>query len=471
MLYFGAVNYRADVYLNGEKLGTHIGGFTPFYFEITGRLKERDNSLVLRVNNNRLREGVPTVNTDWWNYGGITRDVKLVVLPSHYIRDYYFVFQMTPEKNLKGEIFTEGIAGSDVIIQIPELGISKRVSSNADGTASFGLNIKKVQLWSPENPKRYLIEILSGKDRLIDSIGFRTISVKDKQVMLNDHPVFLKGISVHEEYHGSRVNEYKEAEKLIEWTKELGCNFARLAHYPHNEDIIRIAEREGIMIWSEIPVYWTIDWENENTYENARNQLRENILRDRNRSNVIIWSVANETPVLPARFEFLKNLVTETRSLDNTRLVSAALEKHYKNDSTAIVEDPMAELLDIVSFNEYIGWYDGLPGKCEKIRWEIPYNKPVFISEFGGGAKYGNHGDADARWTEEFQEDLYKKSLGMIDSIHGLCGISPWILTDFRSPRRPLPGIQDGFNRKGLLSEKGEKKKAFYVLREYYGRK
>jgi beta-glucuronidase len=258
---------------------------------------------------------------------------------------------------------------------------------------------------------------------------------------------------------------------MLNWARDLGCNFVRLAHYPHNEDMVRLAEKKGIMVWSEIPVYWTIEWENEETFGKAKNQLTENILRDRNRANVIIWSLSNETPVNETRTKFLIRLAKQARDLDDSRLLSAALEKYYINDSTAVVEDPLAVIVDVLAFNEYIGWYDGLPEKCEKVNWEIPYNKPVFISEFGAGAKFGFHGNASERWTEEFQEELYIKTLNMIDKIDGLCGISPWILTDFRSPRRPLPGIQDDFNRKGLLSEKGEKKKAYFILQEYYNKK
>jgi len=474
ILYFGAVNYRADVYLNSKKLGTHVGGFTPFYFEITDFLKDSDNSLVIKVDNKRLKEGVPTLNTDWWNYGGITRDVKLLVLPSTFIKDYSIVLESSSEKIIKGKVVVDGGTHEKIRIIIPELKVNSSISPDENGTAEFSFQAEKLELWSPDNPRLYRIEITADNDTLIDSVGFRTIAVEGKQILLNGKPIFLKGISIHEEYAtdgGGRVNAAWQAEQLLDWAKELSCNFVRLAHYPHNEDMVRIAERKGIMVWSEIPVYWTIDWKNESTFENARNQLRENILRDRNRANIIIWSLANETPVTPARNEFLTKLAECARLLDNTRLISAALEKHYKTDYVAVVEDPLANILDIVSFNEYIGWYDGLPEKCNQVSWEISYNKPVFISEFGGGAKYGYHGDIDLRWTEEFQEYLYIKSLNMLDQIDGLCGMSPWILTDFRSPRRHLPEIQDDFNRKGVLSEKGEKKKSFFVLREYYKKK
>ncbi len=471
-LYFGAVNYRADIYLNAKKIGTHIGGFTPFSFEITNFLKEKDNSLIVKVDNKRLKEGVPTLNTDWWNYGGITREVLLVVVPHAYIRDYSISLESSTSKTITGKIYLEGISSEEKVkIAIPELKLSTIAIIDGKGIAGFSLDAKNVSLWSPENPKLYRIEITTETDRLVDSVGFRTITVKGKQILLNDKPIFLRGISIHEEFAakgGGRVNEAREAKQLLEWAKELGCNFVRLAHYPHNEDMIRIAEKMGIMVWSEIPVYWTIEWNNEETYKNAENQLEENILRDRNRTNVIIWSIANETPVSEVRNQFLSNLIQQVRKIDNTRLLSAAMEKHYESDSVAVVKDPLADLVDIVSFNEYIGWYDGLPDKCAYVNWVIPYDKPVFVSEFGADAKYGHHGDKTQRWTEEYQEDLYIKTLKMLDGIDGLCGMSPWILTDFRSPRRPLPEIQDYFNRKGLLSEKGEKKKAFYILQNYY---
>ena len=146
------------------------------------------------------------------------------------------------------------------------------------------------------------------------------------------------------------------------------------------------------------------------------------------------------------------------------------MEKHSKPGALDVnlVQDPLADVVDIVAFNEYVGWYDGLPEKCARVSWEINYNRPIFISEFGGDARSGNHGDKSQRWTEEFQADLYRQTLPMLGKIDGLAGFAPWILVDFRSPKRVLPGIQDGFNRKGLISSNGEKKAAFSILQEYY---
>ena len=133
-----------------------------------------------------------------------------------------------------------------------------------------------------------------------------------------------------------------------------------------------------------------------------------------------------------------------------------------------IVEDPFAQYVDVISFNQYIGWYDGNPDKCEKVEWKVPYNKPVIVSEFGAGALGGFHADKETVWSEEFQEELYRQTVLMLERIPNLKGVTPWLLTDFHSPRRPLPVIQDGWNRKGLISETGNKKKAFYTLRDYY---
>jgi beta-glucuronidase len=286
---------------------------------------------------------------------------------------------------------------------------------------------------------------------------------------------FLKGISIHEEnpIRGGRAHSLEDARQLLMWARELGCNYVRLAHYPHNEHMVRLADQMGILIWEEIPVYWTIAWNNEATYNNAENQLKEVINRDKNRASVIIWSMANETPASEARNIFLSKLANLTRKLDPTRLISAALEQRNYNGNPFIrtIDDPFADIVDILSFNQYIGWYDGLPDKCRKIEWKIVQNKPVLISEFGAGAKYGFYGDNFTRWSEEYQEYLYSETLNMISKIDQLQGISPWILADFRSPRRPLPNIQDGWNRKGLISESGNKKKAFFVLKNFYDNK
>ena len=302
-----------------------------------------------------------------------------------------------------------------------------------------------------------------------DAIGFRSIEARGKQILLNGKPIFLKGISIHDEkaFGGGRANSAEDAAVRLGWAREMGCNFVRLAHYPHNEYMVREAEREGFLVWSEIPVYWTIAWTDPGTYANAQAQLRDMIERDVNRANVIIWSIANETPHSPERDSFLGRLATYARTLDDTRLISMAMEVTSASNFHNRLQDNMHEYVDVVSFNQYIGWYRDVDD-APKMTWEVPYEKPVIVSEFGGGARAGLHGDKGERWTEEFQENLYIQNTAMLDKIDGLSGTTPWILKDFRSPRRVLPGIQDYYNRKGLVSDDGRKKKAFYVMKAWY---
>ncbi len=475
LLYFGAVNYDARVYVNGKEAGHHQGGFTPFNFDVTDLLRDGDNTVIVKVDNKRHAYDVPTQIFDWWNYGGITRDVLLVDVAPVYVENYKVCLEKTPQtKNAQHSIafsaqLNQSLAGQQVRLSIPELKVRQTLHSDDDGRVAVALKVKKLQMWTPENPKRYRVEISVGEETLADSIGFRTIETRGKQILLNGQPLYLKGISMHEEKPngGGRANSTADAHTLLSWAKELGCNFVRLAHYPHNEYAVREAERMGMMVWSEIPVYWTIAWDNPQTYQNAEQQLTDMILRDQNRANVIIWSIANETPHSEDRDTFLSRLAQRARSLDDTRLISMAMEVTSASNFHNRLQDNMNKYVDVVSFNQYIGWYRDV-NDASKMTWEIPYDKPVIISEFGGGAKYGMHGAKNQRWTEEFQENLYRENCAMLDKIEGLAGTTPWILKDFRSPRRVLNGVQDYYNRKGLFSDKGEKKKAFYVLKQWY---
>ncbi len=472
LLYFGGVNYDSHIYVNGKKAGHHTGGFTAFNFDVTDELKDGENFVVVKVDNKRHADAVPTQIFDWWNYGGITRDVLLVEVSEHYLENYTLRIDNQDFKRMEFSArLNQALAGEKVRLRIPELKIDKTFETNPEGVvvASWKASPK---LWSPEDPKLYHVELIYNEETLTDEIGFRSIRTEGKKLLLNGRPIFLKGISMHEEkaYGGGRANSTSDAHLLLSWAKELGCNFVRFAHYPHNEHAVREAERMGILLWSEIPCYWTIAWTNESTYQNAQSQLRDMILRDQNRANIIIWSIANETPHSAERDRFLSRLSTYAKSLDSSRLISMAMEVTSAKNYVNRLNDNMNQYVDVVSFNQYVGWYRDV-NDAPKMTWEIPYDKPVIVSEFGGGAKYGLHGEKNQRWTEEFQENLYKENVAMLDKIDGLAGTTPWILKDFRSPRRVLPGVQDYYNMKGLFSDKGEKKKAFFVLKEWYEKK
>lgn len=470
-LYFGAANYEAIVGLNGHKIGKHVGGYTPFNFEITDRVMAGENSLVVKVDNKRRADGVPTLNSDWWNYGGLTRSVRIVETPLTFIRDYYVQLKKDDNRKIFGWIQLDGKqAEQTVVLEIPELKISHRLQTDANGYAAFEVKASPTY-WSPENPKLYDVRIVAETDTVQDRIGFRTIETRGTKILLNGKEIFCRGVAIHEEMpYATSGRAYSEEQDriLLNWAKEMGCNFVRLAHYPHNEAMVRAAEEMGLMVWSEIPVYWTIQWENPETYANAEAQLTDMITRDKNRANVVVWSVANETPHGEARLEFLRKLIAQARKLDPTRLVSAAMEKTPIKPNLLTVKDDLADWVDLISFNQYVGWYDGTSEKCDRVNWTFDIEKPVFISEFGGGAVYGRHGAVTERFTEEYMEDLYRRSIAMLERMPGLAGVTPWVLKDFRSPRRQMVGIQDDFNRKGLISDQGGKKKAFFVMQQWY---
>ncbi len=472
-LHFGACNYLAAVYLNGEELGEHEGGFTPFDFEITERIRAHGNFLVVRINNTRGKDQVPTTNTDWWNYGGITRPVTLVEVPETFVQNYFVQLEKGSTRQVAGWVQLNGPKlQQNVTIRIPEAGLSKTFATNSMGRAEFSFS-SGLTLWTPENPKLYTVEVESETDQVTDRIGFRSIEVRGTEMLLNGKSAFLRGISIHEEAptRPGRAWSEDDARTLLSWAKELGCNFVRLAHYPHNEAMLRMADQMGLLVWAEVPVYWTIQWENPRTLHNAENQLDEMIARDHNRAALIIYSVGNETPISDARNRFLQQLIRDAHSADPTRLVSAALQSNAVaegNRVTIHINDPIAGDLDVLGNNEYIGWYTGRPEDMDSMDWISQYDKPLIMSEFGGDALFGYHGDAHARWTEECQENLYEHQIAMLKRIPFLRGMTPWILKDFRSPRRTLPRFENYFNRKGLVSERGEKKKAFLVLQKFY---
>jgi beta-glucuronidase len=470
-VYFGAVNYQARIYLNGEKLGEHEGGFTPFDFEATNLVREGDNFLIVEVSNVRHVDGVPASRTDWWNYGGITRDVALIEVPGIFVQDYVVQLARGSSKEIAGWIQLDG-AGSPqkVTLEIPQAGVREMMTTDGTGRVAFRVPVK-LDLWSPQNPKLYDVIVSAESDTVRDQIGFRDIEVQGGRILLNGKPIFLRGISMHEEapFRSGRAFSPEDAQTLLGWAKELGCNFVRLAHYPHNENEVRLADRVGLLLWSEIPVYWDIDWQNPATLANAGAQLRDMITRDHNRASIMFWSLSNETPVKPERLTFLKQLAQEARQLDSTRLITSALN-HVDETGPDVrsLSDPLSEVLDVLGLNEYVGWYWARPEDADRLQWKVNWDKPVIVSEFGADAEYGRHGEDDERWTEEYQTSLFRHQLAMVERIPNLAGLSPWVLMDFRSPRRTLPGIQDYYNRKGLVSSRGQRKQAFYVLQTFY---
>ena len=475
-LHIGAANYRSFVWVNQKRICDHEGGYTPFDCEVTAALKTGSNFVVIAVDSTRHVDDIPTVNYDWFNYGGLTRDVSLVTVPTQFIDDYDVhlkhgaSFSTSDATTLAGYVHVEGAAaGTAITLRVPEAGVDAKLQTDAEGRAPFEVKAAKLKLWSPANPKLYKVELASGDDKLTDDIGFRDIRVDGTRILLNGKAIFLQGANAHAEapYRGGRVCTDEDVKNIFAFLKDLNANFVRLAHYPHDERMERMADRQGIMIWSEIPLWQRISFDKPEVYAKAVAMLNEMIRRDRNKASVILWSVSNETPNNPVRTQFLTNLANEARRLDPTRPITSALNSAHMKDGAMALDDPLADALDVVGVNEYIGWYVGRPEDADTIKWILP-QKPVLLSEFGAEAKFGDHGAINQRWAEEQQVNVYQHQFVMLSQIPQLRGLVPWILMDFRSPGRNIPHLQDGYNRKGIFSEKGEKKQAFYLFQKVY---
>jgi beta-glucuronidase len=488
-------------------IGEHEGGFTPFNFEVTDRVRTGSNLLVVRVDNERSAEDAPTETTDWLNYGGLTRDVRLLSLPETFVRSYRVALDPEREGHVHGWVQLDGPARpTPVRVAIPELDSRVDVVTDDRGRAGFQLDAVP-ERWSPGSPRLYRVEIEAGDDRVVEEVGFRTVEVQGDEILLNGEPVFLRGISLHEEAPGAgRASGDADAATLLGWARDLSCNFVRLAHYPHDEATSRLADRMGLLVWAEIPVYWDVAFGSEAALERARRQLSELIERDANRASVILWSIGNETPLGDERQRFMTALARYARSADSTRLVTAALLAgpdslarffglYYLPATIGLrrdtwvyrAGDPLGEVVDVPALNQYFGWYYsgafGLLGpvssyrarrvmldNLDRIRLDPGVPKPLIVSELGAGALAGFHAPEGelAAYSEEYQALVYRRQIAMLERQPSLRGVSPWVLKDFRSPLRLYQGVQDYWNRKGLVADDGTRKQAFYVLRDWY---
>jgi beta-glucuronidase len=479
LLYFEGAAYRTTVFLNGKIIGVHDGGSTPFNADITD-IVQADNRIVVSVDARRSPVRLPMENTDWFNYGGIYRDIYLVRLPPVFIKDWFVRLEGDDFSTVLADVYLEagnrewGIGSGEreykIYFEIPELGVREEIFIE-DGKGTVKVSVKP-ELWSPENPRLYdVVFTLYSGDRSIDTvtdrIGFRVIEARGQEIFLNGKKIFLKGVSVHEDHFalGKTTNE-EIIRSTIRDLKEMNGMYLRLAHYPHDRRFARIADEEGVLLWEEIPVYWAIAFDNPDTYTDAENQLTELILRDRNRASVIIWSIGNENADTDSRLSFMSRLAQKAKIYDSSRLVSAAcLIKHEK----LIIEDRLTDYLDVIGINEYYGWYDPDFEKLPKILTNSNPVKPVVICEFGGDARLGHRGTIDELWTEDKQKYIYERQVEIFKKCPYIAGTTPWILYDFRCPRR-FNRYQEGFNRKGLIDlDRKTRKPAFYVMREFYG--
>ncbi|MEO1090028.1 MAG: glycoside hydrolase family 2 TIM barrel-domain containing protein [Pseudomonadota bacterium] len=461
----GAANYATSVFLDGCFLGRHAGGSTPFCVELTGALRVGPNRLMLMVDNSRRAERVPMHHVDWFNYGGLYREVGLLRLPEVFVkRAGAALVPGSGRTRLAFDVELSDPVDGQVGVSVPCLELDFMLPVAA-GRGRIEVDAAP-ELWAPDTPKLYDVLWTFGADRFRERIGFREIRVDGERILLNGRPVWLAGACVHEDdVHLGKVSTETDVRRRFRHLKELSANFARLAHYPHHEHVARIADEEGVLLWAEIPVYWAIDFADPETLADARNQLAELIARDRNRASVVVWGVGNENADTDARLAFMSALVEGTRAADPTRLVGAAClidREHFA------IADRLAAVLDVVGLNEYFGWYEPDFDGLERLLANSTPGKPVIVSETGADAVVGRRGEGRALFSEDWQAEVYRRQFALLRKASYVQGLCAWLLYDFRSERRQAR-LQAGYNRKGLIAaDKSTKKLAFAALADLY---
>ena len=464
VLRVGAANYRARVFLNGSFLGGHRGGSTPFFVELGPHLRAGANRLQIMVENRRAPDRVPMTHFDWFNYGGLHREVAIVRLPSVFVR----AFEIALEPDGSFSRLRVRVALSEPVDTVARLVI--------DGLGAWLIAVEageghalidaEPEPWSPDRPHLYACQLTVLDDTVSDRVGLREIRVEGRSVLLNGVPIWLKGVCCHEDDVAlGRVSNDHDIRRRLTHARELGANAIRLAHYPHHERVAELADEMGVLLIAEIPVYWAIAFDNPETLSDAQTQLSELIRRDYNRASVIAWSIGNENADTDARLAFLTDLAGTARALDPSRLVTAACLIDRKTFSIA---DRLTAVVDVIGLNEYFGWYEPDFDGLVRLLGNSTPDKPVVISETGADASTGFGGERGRLFSEAHQAYVHARQLEIVRSVPYIAGYFPWLLYDFRSERRQTER-QRGFNLKGLIDRnKTDKKAAFHTIAEAY---
>ncbi|MFO8018676.1 MAG: glycoside hydrolase family 2 TIM barrel-domain containing protein [Promethearchaeia archaeon] len=473
---FNGANYLTKVWLNGQYLGEHKGGFVPFRFKINSALKESNNLLVVMTDNTRKHGQVPDLSFDWFNYGGIYRDVELLALNKNRVEDVVVKTKVdTQTEAIINVSFT--IHGSlpftwQILDTDKEMTLFEGRFSKISEQGNFSVTLTNPKLWSPRSPHLYYLRFFNTSGAVIyeTHFGIREIEVQGNYVYLNKRRIYMRGVSLHEEQvpYG-RTIPYEKREEDIRNMKQIGFNALRTAHYSHDESLIEIADRLGLLILEEIPVYWACDFKSNEVFKTAARMARSLIKRDINHPSVVWWSVGNEVPI--ERLEcarFMRRLMEWVRRFDDTRIVTYVSNK--------MICDLTKRYADIAAINLYFGWYYGSPKMVstvlDVIRAPILNQKPVFYTEFGAGAKYGYRPgwELQKRFSEEKQLYVLDYTIRTLNSKPYLAGWFIWIYRDFRSFLRQNE-YQQGFNRKGIVSERNEKKLISYRIPQILNKK
>ena len=495
VLRFGSVTHQAKVYVNGQLLGEHIGGFTPFEVRIPEELTREKELLISVCANNILdhttlpvgnysEEKLPdgtvkkkvSENFDFFNYAGIQRPVQLLVLPKARIEDIVVTYDVH-ENDATVKVVVEHTAngGTAKVTLLDEDG-----EVVAKGEAESELEIVNVRRWEVLDAYLYTakVELFAG-DELVDEyeelFGVRTVRVEKGQFLVNDKPVYFKGFGKHED---SYVNGrgFNEAVNLMDLNlmKNVGANSYRTAHYPYSEEMMRLSDRMGFLVIDEVPAVGLFanftaalsmnsggtkpikTWEFYQTMENHKLALKELVARDKNHACVVLWSVANEPDGAgEGADKYFEPLVKYVKELDPQKRPTTVVNIMMATPE----QDLISPLIDVLCLNRYYGWYLN-HGDIEVARvglrkelkeWQEKYpDKPIIMTEYGADTLPGYHSNWDVPYTEEYQERFHQMSHEVFDELENFVGEHVWNFADFETNSYALIRIQG--NHKGLFT-------------------
>jgi beta-galactosidase len=504
-LYFEGVNIVSQVYVNGTQVGEHIGGYIGFSIDVTAVLKEGDNEVLVRADNSYNPEVIPSQKSDFFIYGGITRDVWLITLPETHIKGIKI---STP--SVTKERAT--VVAQARLSQLPDGATVDASLTYPNGTVITGFKIDmkdnvatiivdpvlNPELWSPKTPHLYTLTTMvkiDGEvlDQTIEKVGLRWFEFKDHGAFfLNGERLLLRGTHRHEEHAGvgaAMSNEQHRAD--MELIKGMGTNFVRLAHYPQDPEIYKACDELGLIVWDELP-WCRGGLGNEQWKENTTAMLKEIINQNYNHPSIVFWSLGNEMYWLPdfengddtdAMNVYLSELNDIAHDMDPNRVT--AIRKYYEG----------ADIVDVFSPSIWSGWYSGSYKSYQKAIDQYKSEYKHFIhTEYGGSSHVGRHtenpitGEGEIQadgweeaiiqtdvaniaqigdWSENYMVDLFDWHLRISETDSTFIGNAQWAFKDFGTPLRPENDIPY-INQKGLVDRDNKPKDAYYVFKSYW---
>lgn len=484
-LLFHAVQGHADVYWDGQHLGYHFGGFTPFGFTIPNASAGM-HELIVRTDSTLERNTIPTHIVDWFHYGGIIRPVELQYLPDVSIGGMRITYSMTDDSqaDVRIKLTLNSLGGSPAEVPVAlyrngELFHSENVHIPANDTVELTVDQiwTELQRWEQEEPNLYMIRAVAGGDDLADRIGFRIIEARDKKIFLNGKEIYLQGVNRHEEHpEWGFAFPNKLMTKDLDIILHLGCNTVRGSHYPQSEYWLDLLDERGMLFWSEIPIWGALfpaeDTDDPLFVQRALTMMDEMIERDFHHPSILFWSVHNEIDTRSRQaYELSVKMTGLVRSKDDSRLVAYA--------TMHPMEDICLGLFDVIGINYYSGWYYGhvefeqmlqtFHDRCKEYGAE---HTPVLMTEFGGAGIYGDSGWEPRLFSEDYQAELLSDALKLFRSDPKISGTYIWQFADTRADLKSSRGyFRDrarSFNNKGLTNEYRKPKLAYRVVKSIY---